>query len=134
MRHRRWQALEASNGHSEHFLAGCDLVIEAVAENLAVKTEVFQKLEKLVNREAILASNTSSLSIASVAAACDHPERVLGIHFFNPAPLMKLVEVVPAVQTDSHYTELVVQSIQDWGKIVALAKDTPVQIPFLLGR
>lgn len=106
-------------------LAGSNLVIEAIVEDLNVKASVFQQLEPLVNDDCIIATNTSSLSVAAIAASLKKPERCLGIHFFNPAPLMKLVEVVPAVQTDAHYTELVVQSIQDWGKTVAIAKDTP---------
>src|SRR5699024_8772639 len=73
----------------------------------------------------IIASNTSSLSIASIAAALHKPERCLGIHFFNPAPLMRLVEVIPAVQTDKHILESAVQTIESWGKTVAVAKDTP---------
>ena len=106
-------------------LAGSNLVIEAIVEDVDVKTAVFDQLEPLVNDDCIIATNTSSLSVAAIAASLKKPERCLGIHFFNPAPLMKLVEVVPAVQTDSHYTELVVQSIKDWGKTVAIAKDTP---------
>ena len=106
-------------------LAGSNLVIEAIVEDVDVKTAVFDQLEPLVNDDCIIATNTSSLSVAAIAASLKKPERCLGIHFFNPAPLMKLVEVVPAVQTDSHYTELIVQSIKDWGKTVAIAKDTP---------
>jgi len=81
-------------------MASCGLVIEAIVENLDIKKQVFKQLESIVSEDAILASNTSSLSIASIAAACEHPERVLGIHFFNPAPLMKLVEIIPAIQSN----------------------------------
>ena len=80
-------------------LSDSDLVIEAIVENLEVKRKVFSELETLVSENTILASNTSSLSITSIAASCQKPERVIGIHFFNPAPLMKLVEVVSAIQT-----------------------------------
>ena len=78
-----------------------DLVIEAIIENLDIKKKVFQELEELVSDHTIIASNTSSLSIASIAASLEKPGRCIGIHFFNPAPLMKLVEVIPAVQTEA---------------------------------
>jgi len=102
-----------------------DLVIEAIIENLEIKQSVFKKLEKIVSIECILASNTSSLSIASIAAACEHPERVVGIHFFNPAPLMKLVEVIPAIQTDAKVLKTARTWIDKMGKLTVLAKDTP---------
>ena len=106
-------------------LADSDLVIEAIVENLEVKRKVFSELEELVSKNTILASNTSSLSIASIAASCKNPDRVIGIHFFNPAPLMQLVEVIPAVQTSDRVLEKVVQIMSDWKKVVAVAKDTP---------
>ncbi len=106
-------------------MASCGLVIEAIVENLDVKKQVFKQLESIVSEDAMLASNTSSLSIASIAAACEHPERVLGIHFFNPAPLMKLVEIIPAIQSDPKVVETARQLINNWGKTTVLAKDTP---------
>jgi 3-hydroxybutyryl-CoA dehydrogenase len=106
-------------------LSDSDLVIEAIVENLEVKRKVFSELETLVSENTILASNTSSLSIASIAASCQKPERVIGIHFFNPAPLMQLVEVIPAVQTSEDVLRKSVQIISDWKKVVAVAKDTP---------
>lgn len=106
-------------------LADSDIVIEAIVENLEVKRKVFSELEELVSSNTILASNTSSLSVASIAASCKIPNRVIGIHFFNPAPLMQLVEVIPAVQTSNEVVEKVVQIISDWKKVVAVAKDTP---------
>ena len=106
-------------------LSDSDLVIEAIVENLEVKRKVFSELETLVSENTILASNTSSLSIASIAASCQKPERVIGIHFFNPAPLMQLVEVIPAVQTSEEVLRKSVQIISDWKKVVAVAKDTP---------
>ncbi|MCX6183997.1 MAG: 3-hydroxyacyl-CoA dehydrogenase NAD-binding domain-containing protein [Flavobacterium sp.] len=106
-------------------LADADLVIEAIVENSEVKRKVFAELESVVSKHCILASNTSSLSIASIAASCTIPERVLGIHFFNPAPLMQLVEVIPAVQTSEAVLQKSVEIISSWNKTVAVAKDTP---------
>lgn len=106
-------------------LSDSDLVIEAIVENLEIKRKVFSELETLVSENTILASNTSSLSITSIAASCQKPERVIGIHFFNPAPLMQLVEVVPAIQTSEEVLNKTVQTISEWKKVVAVAKDTP---------
>ncbi len=103
----------------------CGLVIEAIIEDLGVKKSVFGQLEDIVKQDCILATNTSSLSIAAIAAACRKPERVLGIHFFNPAPLMKLVEIIPAIQTDAEVVKNARLLIESWEKIVVLAKDTP---------
>ena len=104
---------------------GCGLVIEAIIENIEVKKTVFSQLESIVDEECILASNTSSLSIASIAAACKHSERVIGIHFFNPAPLMPLVEIIPAVQTSAETTKIARDLIDSWKKVTVLTKDTP---------
>lgn len=101
------------------------LAIEAIIEDLGVKKGVFEQLEDVVSEECILASNTSSLSIASIAAACKKPERVLGIHFFNPAPLMKLVEIIPAVQTAPEVLDQSLSLIRSWGKTAVVARDTP---------
>lgn len=106
-------------------LSDSDLIIEAIVENLEVKRKLFSELETIVSENTILASNTSSLSITSIAASCQKPERVIGIHFFNPAPLMQLVEVVPAIQTSDDVINKTVQTISDWKKVVAVAKDTP---------
>lgn len=106
-------------------LSYSDLVIEAIVENIDIKRKLFSDLESYVAADTILASNTSSLSIASIAASCEKPERVIGIHFFNPAPLMQLVEVIPAVQTSTKVLEKTTQIIADWKKTVAVAKDTP---------
>lgn len=106
-------------------LSNCDLIIEAIVENLEVKKKVFTELEKRVSNNCIIASNTSSLSITSIASALKDPERCIGIHFFNPAPLMKLVEIIPAVQTSTNVTERCKETIASWGKTVAVAKDTP---------
>src|SRR5690554_6018109 len=102
-----------------------DLIIEAILENLDIKKNVFSTLEKFVSDECIIASNTSSLSIASIASSLQRPERCIGIHFFNPAPLMQLVEVIPAIQTSEETIKISIKTIKDWGKTVAVAKDTP---------
>ncbi|NDF60414.1 MAG: 3-hydroxybutyryl-CoA dehydrogenase [Crocinitomicaceae bacterium] len=106
-------------------LQDADLVIEAIVENLSVKHTVFQTVEKIVKPTSILASNTSSLSIASISSVLLRPDRFLGIHFFNPAPLMALVEVIPGVQTEENITELVKNEILSWNKKAVIVKDTP---------
>lgn len=106
-------------------MADCGLIIEAIIENLGIKSQIFQSLEKIVSNDAILASNTSSLSIASIAGSVQKAERVIGIHFFNPAPLMKLVEIIPAIQTDAGTTKKAKRIIDSWGKVTVMAKDTP---------
>ena len=103
----------------------CGLVIEAIVEKLEVKKAVFTDLEKYVSDSCILASNTSSLSITSIAAACKNAGRVMGLHFFNPAPLMALVEVIPAIQTDMDLLATAKDLMTAWGKTAVLAKDTP---------
>ena len=106
-------------------LQGSGLVIEAIIENLDIKKELFQQLEQICGDDCILASNTSSLSIASIAAACEKSERVLGIHFFNPAPLMPLVEIIPAITSDPEIVTQARNLIDSWSKVTVLAKDTP---------
>ncbi len=106
-------------------LASSELVIEAIIEDLAIKKKVLTALEKLVADTCIIASNTSSLSIASIASCLEKADRCIGIHFFNPAPLMKLVEVIPAIQTSQQVLNKAVSVISDWGKNAAIAKDTP---------
>lgn len=106
-------------------LKDSDWAIEAIVENLDVKKNVLTALEKFVSDECIIATNTSSLSIASIASALENPDRCIGIHFFNPAPLMKLVEVIPAIQTSKETLVESVKTIREWGKTVAVAKDTP---------
>lgn len=106
-------------------LGKSQLTIEAIIENLEIKKKVFQELESYVSKECIIASNTSSLSVASIASSLEEPGRCVGIHFFNPAPLMKLVEVIPAIQTSEETLNNSVKTIKNWGKVVAIAKDTP---------
>ena len=104
---------------------GSGLIIEAIIENLDIKQKIFSEIEKIVDDKCILASNTSSLSIASIASACSKAERVIGVHFFNPAPLMPLVEIIPAVQTSETTLNNTKTIIDSWGKVTVIAKDTP---------
>jgi len=106
-------------------LSPCSLVIEAIVENLEVKQKVFSDLEKIVSADSVLASNTSSLSITSIASACTNPERVVGIHFFNPAPLMPLVEIIPGISTKAGLAKEIKKLIESWKKLPVIAKDTP---------
>lgn len=101
------------------------IVIEAIIENLGVKKKVFEELETIVDANTVLASNTSSLSIASIGAALKDATRVIGIHFFNPAPLMPLVEIIPAVQTSDAVLNTAKDLIDSWEKITVVCKDTP---------
>lgn len=106
-------------------LKSASLLIEAVTEDLAVKRQVFQAAERIVDEDAVLASNTSSLSLSAIAQACERPERVVGLHFFNPAPLMALVEIIPALQTKPGLTQELSVLISQAGKTPVVAKDTP---------
>ena len=106
-------------------LQHCGMVIEAIVENLGVKHKVFESIENVVAPSCILASNTSSLSIASIGSVLQHASRVIGIHFFNPAPLMPLVEIIPAVQTATETLEKAKALIDSWGKVSVVCKDTP---------
>lgn len=121
--HRNMEDLSASN-----------IIIEAIVEDLGVKQKVFSALEAIVNTDCILASNTSSLSIASIAAACKNKDRVIGIHFFNPAVLMPLVEIIPALTTSDKVLEESWSIIKSWGKVTVKAKDTPGFIVNRLAR
>ena len=103
----------------------CEIVIEAIVENIDIKTKVFKQLESATPKECILASNTSSLSIASIGAALENPEKIIGVHFFNPAPLMPLVEIIPAVQTSEKTLEATKALIDSRGKVTVVCKDTP---------
>jgi 3-hydroxybutyryl-CoA dehydrogenase len=121
--HRRLTVLRGAEDLGP--LADCGLVIEAVVEELGIKRELFRRIEQVVAPDAVLATNTSSLSVASIAGACAHPERVLGVHFFNPAPLMPLVEIVPALATDAGGVESTRALVDGWGKTTVRAADTP---------
>jgi 3-hydroxybutyryl-CoA dehydrogenase len=117
----QWEPL----GETPSAYKSCDLVIEAIVEDLAIKQTLFKRLESVVAKDAVLATNTSSLSVASIASACSASERVVGIHFFNPAPLMPLVEVVPWLGGDPAIAPAAYDLMQLWGKTPVLASDTP---------
>ena len=103
----------------------CAVVIEAVVENLDVKRSLFARLESVVADDAVLATNTSSLSITAIASGCRHPERIVGIHFFNPPTVLPLVEIVPGLATSPSVTAWARAIVDSWGKTTVLASDTP---------
>ena len=120
-------------------LSGCDLVVEAVVEDLDVKTEIFAALDKIVRPDALISSNTSSLPIMQLAAATDRPERVIGLHFFNPAPVMPLVEIIPCeLSSDETVSRAREFATDQLGKTTITAKDragfvvNALLIPYLL--
>lgn len=106
-------------------LARCGIVVEAIVEDLEAKRELFRALEHAVAADCILATNTSSLSVTAIAAACRHPGRVAGFHFFSPVPLMKVVEVIDGVRTEPAVTERLVRLAQAFGHAPVRARDTP---------
>ena len=119
-------------------LFGCELVIEAAVENIEIKRQLFGTLDQLLGPEALLASNTSSLSITEIAASTKRPDRVLGLHFFNPVPLMKLVEIIRALSTSDAAFARAQEYVDQIGKTPVLCKDTPgfvvnrLLVPYLL--
>lgn len=108
-----------------HLLKNAELIIEAIVENIDIKQKVFSELETIVDEACIFATNTSSLSVTSIAASCEKPQRVIGIHFFNPAAIMQLVEIIPALQTNQKIIEKTKTIIDGWNKLTVFAKDTP---------
>lgn len=106
-------------------LAGSGLVIEAIIEDLGIKKKLFGDLEGIVPEDAVLATNTSSLSVTAIAGGLKHPVRMVGLHFFNPAPLLPLVEVVPGLVTDPELGARMNALMKAWGKVPVLCKDTP---------
>ncbi len=106
-------------------LAGCDLVIEAIVEELDPKRALFAELERICRAEAVLATNTSALSVTEIAAATSSPERVVGMHFFNPAPLMPLVEVVRAELSSDEAVATALGVVERLGKVAVPCHDTP---------
>ena len=120
--------------HVLTYLSSCQIVIEAIAENLEAKRELFQHLEAVVAEDCILATNTSSLQVTAIAAACKRPDRVAGFHFFNPVPLMKVVEVVDGVMTAPWVWEALTGFARRCGHTPVRAKDTPGFIVNHAGR
>lgn len=112
-------------GEALQDLKDSDLVIEAIIENKDIKTKVFTELETHVSENCIIGSNTSSISITSLGAELKKPERFIGIHFFNPAPLMPLVEIIPSLLTEKTLPEKIYNLMKDWGKTPVIAKDIP---------
>lgn len=106
-------------------LKDADLVIEAIIENKEIKTKVFSELEDYVSDICIIGSNTSSISITSLSSELKRPERFIGIHFFNPAPLMPLVEIIPGLLTDEQLPQKVYDLMKSWNKVPVIAKDIP---------
>ncbi|EWH00817.1 3-hydroxyacyl-CoA dehydrogenase [Halomonas sp. BC04] len=106
-------------------LAECDIVVEAIVEKLEAKQSLFTELETILGERAVLATNTSSLSVTAIASACRNPARVIGFHFFNPVPLMKIVEVIPGLRTDGDVTERVDALGRAMGHFTARTTDTP---------
>ncbi|MFM7972867.1 MAG: 3-hydroxyacyl-CoA dehydrogenase NAD-binding domain-containing protein, partial [Betaproteobacteria bacterium] len=105
--------------------SGLGLVVEAIVEKLEVKRALFQELESRVSQDCVLATNTSSISVTAIANGLKHPERLVGMHFFNPVPLMKLVEVVSGLHTDPLVAQAIFELSQVWGKVPVHAKSTP---------
>ncbi len=106
-------------------ISNSNMIIEAIVENLEIKQKLFSEMESLVSDICILATNTSSLSVSKIASVCKLKSRIMGVHFFNPVPLMKLVEVIPTEETDKKLLSEVKSSLEGWGKSVVTAKDTP---------
>ena len=102
-----------------------DLIIEAIVENSEAKKEIFSQIESIVSGDCVLATNTSSISITSLASCLKNPIRFIGIHFFNPAPVMPLVEIIPALQTNNNIVKEIHQLLLNWNKKPVVAKDTP---------
>ena len=118
-----WNNLETTTSLND--ANDCDLVIEAVVENMDVKTKVFQQLDQITPKHAILASNTSSLPITDIAAVTERPEQVIGMHFMNPVPVMKLVEVIRAIQTTDETYQTIAETAEKLNKTAVEVNDYP---------
>lgn len=105
--------------------AGAKLVVEAIVEKLDIKRSLFKQMETLVAPDCVLATNTSSISVTAIANGLRHPERLVGMHFFNPVPLMKLVEVVSGLQTSAAVAQAIFDVSKAWGKVPVHARSTP---------
>ncbi len=117
------QRISLAKGMSE--FSECDLVVEAVSETEELKFDAFRKLDEAVNKDAILATNTSSISITKIAAVTKRPEKVIGMHFMKPAPVMKLVEVVRGLATSDATFQTVAALVEKLGKTMAVSQDSP---------
>ncbi len=117
-----------ATGGSMEFLAGCDLIVEAATENEQTKVAIFEELCPHLTADAIIASNTSSISITRLATATDRPEKFMGIHFMNPVPVMKLVELIRGLATDEDTFDQVQELIKTLGKIGTVSEDFPAFI------
>jgi 3-hydroxybutyryl-CoA dehydrogenase len=109
--------------HLDEAVKDADVVIEAVPENLELKKKVFQQLDQLSKKDAILATNTSELSVTAIAAATARPEKVIGMHWFNPAPVMKLIEIVKGIDTSEETINIIEQLSEEIGKVTVVVKD-----------
>ncbi|MCE9601612.1 MAG: 3-hydroxybutyryl-CoA dehydrogenase [Gemmatimonadetes bacterium] len=121
----RFTYVEGVDGTALAAFAGCGFAIEAIVEELAAKRALFKALEGVLEPDAVLATNTSSLSVAALAGACARPERVVGVHFFNPAPVMPLVEIIPAITTAPSVTTGARALVDSWKKTTVVCADTP---------
>lgn len=121
----RVQQAALEDGAGLQAFAACDLVIEAIVEDLSVKRDAFARLERATPVGAILATNTSSLSVTAIAGGLARPDRVVGMHFFNPVPLMPLVEIIPGLATDPDVTAAARDLVASWKKLPVVARDTP---------
>lgn len=117
--------IEYIGGNSYEPISIAGLVIEAIVENLDVKRNLFATLDRIVSADAVLATNTSSLSVTAIARASTRPERVIGVHFFNPPTVLPLVEIIPGLATSAEVTTSTQQLVDAWGKKTVLASDTP---------
>ena len=106
-------------------LSECDLIVEAIPEILQLKLDTFSELDSICRRDSILATNTSSISIDAIAKATNRPDRVIGMHFMNPVPIMKLVEVINGSETLSEVTDEVISVAESMGKVALLCNDSP---------
>ena len=116
---------EPGNGDDLSAFRDCGLVIEAIVEELEAKQRAFRAMEAVVSDSCVLATNTSSLSVGALGAACKHPQRVIGLHFFNPAPVLPLVEVIAAISSDPAVADKAGALVAGWGKTTVRAADTP---------
>ncbi len=121
---QKWQALLTTSGELKEF-ADCDIVIEAIVENMDIKKKVFQQLDDICPQHTILASNTSALSITEIASSTKRADKIVGMHFFNPVPVMKLVEVIPGAETTDEATAAVMELCIQIKKEPVKAKEVP---------